>query len=321
MRATAGQALYEGTGEWLHLVQSPRVEDGAMQVSADKIDVSQQSGNAFAHGNVKATWLDESKSGSDRLASGFAGHDSMSLGGQGPAHAVADDVQINKTTDEATFKGHARLWQQANSISAPVIVIERQKKTLDATSTNPAEPVRVVLLTNGGVSSASTASKNSSDKSAGPSVIRVRGSDLVYSDVERKAEMVGGAMGSVVAETGSATSTSNQVELYLLPAGAHSTGGQGQVDRMKASGHVMVSTEGRHGTGEQLTYTGSTGQYVLTGTAATPPRITDPLRGMVTGEALIFHSGDDSVSIEGGGRETRTETTVRQGSGRSEPKN
>ncbi len=44
MRATAGQAVYEGTGEWLHLVQSPRVEDGAMEVSADKIDVSQQSG-------------------------------------------------------------------------------------------------------------------------------------------------------------------------------------------------------------------------------------------------------------------------------------
>jgi len=30
----------------------------------------------------------------------------------------------------------------------------------------------------------------------------------------------------------------------------------------------------------------------------------------VTGEALIFHSRDDSVSIEGGGRKTRTETTA-----------
>jgi lipopolysaccharide export system protein LptA len=245
----------------------------------------------------------------------------MSLGGQGPAHAVADDAQINKTTDQATFKGHARLWQQANSISAPLIVLERQKKTLDATSTSPAEPVRVVLLTNGGIPSASNAGKKSAGKSAQPSVVRVRGSDLVYSDVERKAVMVGGAMGSVVAETESATSTSNQVELYLLPAGTHSTGGQGQVDGMKASGHVLVSSEGRRGIGEQLTYTGTTGEFVLTGTAATQPRIIDPVRGTVTGEALIFHSGDDSVSIEGGGRETRTETTVRQGSGRSEPKN
>jgi lipopolysaccharide export system protein LptA len=320
-RATAGQAVYEGTGEWLHLLQSPRVEDGAMQVAAGKIDVSRQSGDAFAHGNVKATWLEESKHSDGSEPGKSTSRVTMSLGGQGPAHAVADDAQISKATDEATFKGHARLWQQANSISAPVIVLERQKKTLEATSTNPAEPVRVVLLTAGGISPASAAGKNAGSKSAGPSVIRARGSELVYSDAERKAVMVGGALGPVVAETSSATSTSNQVELYLLPAGSHGAGGQGQVDRMRASGHVVVSSEDRRGTGEQLTYTGSTGEYVLTGTAATPPQIADPVRGMVTGEALIFHSGDDSVSIEGGGRETRTETTVRQGTGRSEPKN
>ena len=28
MRATAGRAVYEGAGEWLHLTLSPRVEDG-----------------------------------------------------------------------------------------------------------------------------------------------------------------------------------------------------------------------------------------------------------------------------------------------------
>jgi lipopolysaccharide export system protein LptA len=82
---------------------------------------------------------------------------------------------------------------------------------------------------------------------------------------------------------------------------------------------VSVSSGGRRGTGEQLTYESRTGEYVLTGTVAAPPRITDPTLGNVTGEALIFNSGDDSVRVEGGGRETRTETTVRQGVGRSEP--
>ena len=57
MRATAGHAVYEGAGEWLHLTQSPRVEDGGLQLTADKVDVSQESGDAFAHGNVKATWV------------------------------------------------------------------------------------------------------------------------------------------------------------------------------------------------------------------------------------------------------------------------
>ena len=87
-------------------------------------------------------------------------------------------------------------------------------------------------------------------------MVRVRGGQLDYSDMDRKALMVGGAMGTVVAETGDATSVSNQVELYLAPAGKSPArgSGQGQVDRMIASGHVLVSSEGRRGTGEQLTY-------------------------------------------------------------------
>jgi lipopolysaccharide export system protein LptA len=79
---------------------------------------------------------------------------------------------------------------------------------------------------------------------------------------------------------------------------------------MTARGRVAVTSQGRRGTGEQLVYASENGEYVLTGTAAAPPRMTDPARGTVTGEALIFHSRDDSVSVEGGGRKTTTETTA-----------
>jgi lipopolysaccharide export system protein LptA len=92
---------------------------------------------------------------------------------------------------------------------------------------------------------------------------------------------------------------------------------------MTSTGRVSVDSEGRRGTGQQLVYTGATGDYVLTGTPTVPPKLTDSGRGTVTGEALIFHSGNDSVSIEGGGRETTTETTApapHQSSGRIEPK-
>jgi lipopolysaccharide export system protein LptA len=323
MRATAGKAVYEGAGEWLHLTLSPRVEDGAMELAADKIDVSQESGDAFAHGDVKATWLDNGGSGNGQAGAGTAGGaGSISLGGQGPAHAIAQEAELHRAKDEATFRGHARLWQQANSIAGPVIVIDRKTKTLVAQSSDRAEPVRVVLLSAGGLEPGSTSGKDVGGKSNGPSVIRVRGGELDYSDIDRKAVMVGGAMGTVVAETASAASVSSRVELYLVPAGksAGKDTGQGQVDRMTAAGQVVVTSQGRRGTGEQLTYESKTGEYVLTGTAATPPRITDPVRGNVTGEALIFHSRDDSVSIEGGGRETRTETTVRQSAGSKEPR-
>jgi lipopolysaccharide export system protein LptA len=315
-RAVAGRAVYEGAGEWLHLTLSPRVDEGGLHLTADKIDVSEDSGDAFAHGNVKATWTDMGP-GQGEPGRGNperprpAGQSSVAFGGPGPAHVVSSEAQLHQGTGEATFKGHARLWQQASSISAPVIVLDRQRQTLTAHSADAAEPVRAVMVTAAGPEPGRGPSRDAAGKSAAPSVIRVRGGDLKYSDAEHKAVMRGGALGTVVAETGAETSVSNEVELVLLPPGNHAgkDGGAAQVDRMTARGRVTVSSQGRRGTGEQLAYSSETGEYVLTGTAAAPPRMTDPGQGTVTGEALIFHSRDDSVSVEGGERKTTTETT------------
>ncbi len=298
IRATAGRADYHEQGEWLHLTLTPRIEDGALQLSADRVDVSRASGDAFAHGNVKASWM-------DAAGNRQKGTPSLALGGQGPAHVVAAEAQLHQATSEATFSGQARLWQQANSISAPVIVLDRERQTLVARTTNLAEPVRVVLLSLTGAAPIKDATKSNP-----PSVIRVRCGDLKYSDVERKAVMRSGILGNVVAETGTASSTSNELDVTLLPAGKTKDNGQSQVDKMTARGHVVLISEGRRGTGEQLVYTGATGEYVLTGTASTPPKMSDPARGTVTGEALIFRGRDDSVTVEGGGRNTMTKTTA-----------
>jgi lipopolysaccharide export system protein LptA len=356
MRATAGKAVYEGGGEWLHLTIQPRVVNGGMELTADKVDVSQQSDEAFAHGNVKATWSSANSSGGNSTGGGKPGGTSragtsqggIALGGNGPAHVIAAEAQMNQLTGEATFRGHARLWQQANSVAAPEIVLNQQKQTLTARTSDAADPVRAVLLSSGGPGTGvgtgigegnahgQGAAGNAAAKPATPSVIRVRGGDLKYSDADHRAVMHGGVAGAVVAETGTATSTSDTVDLLLIPAGkglsgaapaqggqaqsaggqAQGAGSQAQVDRMTATGHVVLVSEGRRGTGEQLVYSGATGDYVLTGTAAAPPRMTAAGQGNVTGEALIFHSRDDSVSIEGGGRETRTETTAPQAHGK-----
>ena len=50
-------------------------------------------------------------------------------------------------------------------------------------------------------------------------MIRVRGGDLKYSAAERKAMMRGGGLGAVTAETGTATTVCNEVELLLAAAG------------------------------------------------------------------------------------------------------
>jgi lipopolysaccharide export system protein LptA len=329
LHATAGRAVYEGTGQWLHLTMSPRVDDGGLQLTAERVDVSEQSGDAFARGDVKATWAEPGAGGAggqNAAANGGEGQGPLTLGGKGPAHVAAAEAQLNESTGEATFRGHARLWQQANSVTGPAIVLNRHTQTLTAQSSDPAEPVRAVLLSasapgagrNAGPIPEQNAGTSVGAKTAAPAVLRVRGGELWYSDPERRAVMHGGALGAVIAETGTATSSSDVVELQLLPAGNRDggTGGQAQVDRMTATGHVVLTLEGRRGTGERMEYSSVTGEYVLTGTAATPPKMTDPDRGTVTGKALIFHSRDDSVSIEGGGSETRTETTAPEAHGK-----
>jgi lipopolysaccharide export system protein LptA len=301
MRATAAHAVYENEGQWLHLTGNPRVVDGGLEMTADKIDVTQDSGNAFAHGNVKATWINTNNQANGQPGAKQAG---VTLGGQGPAHAVADEAQLQQ--GQAVFSGNARLWQEASSVVAPTIAIDRQKQTLTAQSGDRANPVRAVLASAG---KAPGTAKSDMGKQRGSAVIRVRGGDLWYSDAERKAVMHGGTLGAVTAATAMATTVSDSVELELTPAGGHETG-QTQVERMTAAGHVTVSSQGRRGTGQQLVYTEADGNYVLTGAPGEPPKLTDPSRGTVTGQALIFHSRDDSVSIEGGPEETQTLTTA-----------
>ncbi|HEV2322537.1 MAG TPA: LptA/OstA family protein, partial [Terracidiphilus sp.] len=141
-----------------------------------------------------------------------------------------------------------------------------------------------------------------------PAIIRVRGGEFTSSESTHQAVMKSGSLGQVVVQTGGATCSAGAVTLLLKPRGsaAHAA----EVERVTASGGVVVSSEGRQGKGARLVYSSLTGEYALTGTPAQPPQLTDPARGTVTGAALIFNSRDDSVSIEGRGRETRTETTA-----------
>ena len=305
LRATAGHAVYEGAGEWLHLTVNPRVLNGGMELTADRVDVAQgtgkDSGHGFAHGNVKATWANDGR--------GDAVGGTVGLGGNGPSHVIASEAEFQQTTGEATFRGNARLWQDANSVTAPVIVLNQTKKTLAAHGAGAAEPVRVVALSAGG---AQNAKDGQQAKGSTPSLIRARGDELEYADATRRAVLHAGSLGAVTTETATATSTSDEVELILLPAGTKPAQGQAgqasQVDRMIARGNVVLTSTGRRGTGQQLVYTGKTEDYTLTGTTTAPPKITDAAQGTVVGNTLIFNSRDDSVRVEGGSEKTATAT-------------
>jgi lipopolysaccharide export system protein LptA len=318
VHATAARAEYEAQTQLLHLSGSPRIQNGALDMTADRIDFANASGDAFAHGDVKASWSgQQSRTGSALPGSSLLGSGS---GNNGPIHAVAAEAELHQASEEVIFRSPAasaaRIWQAANSVSAPLITLNRQKQTLTAQTTSAANPVRTVLVNN----SAASAQPSDKKKPTGPSIIRLRSGDLHYSEGERLALLHGGAAGRVTAESSGgsepATVTSDNAEVRLLPPGVHTatqsskTGSpsNNSVDRMTATGHVAVDWPGRKGTGEKLVYLSDDGTFTLTGTSEAQPRIADGTHGTVTGTALIFHSGDDSVTVEGDGGKTLTET-------------
>ncbi len=285
VHAIASRAEYEGSGEWIHLSGAPQVINGGVEMAADTIDFSRVTGDASAHGAVKATWADDQGK-------------SAGLGGRAPTHIVSQQAALQQASGDAVFSGQARLWQQNDSISAPRITINRNRQTLVAEGQNA---VTAVFL--------SIAGKASAAKT--PELMRFRGGLLKYSAAERKAWLSsGGSQAGVSAETGTGTIQAETIDVILLPAGVNEPGNSAAVDRVIARGHVRLHAQDRTASGEQLVYSGESGEYTLTGPVSHPPQLHDPERGTVSGETLIFSSRDDSVKVEG--VRTTTETTTRK---------
>jgi lipopolysaccharide export system protein LptA len=272
-RATAERAVYDGDAEELTLTGSPRVEDAAGTVEAERIVVEQGSGDAVATGGVRATYAQP--------------------GPAGPVHVTAERGELQHEGGRAIFRAGARpvrMWQGATQVEAP----------------------STVLVTQAGVGGKA-------------SVVRVRSGSMEYLEGAREVRF----LGSVVAEDGDGVVRSREATAFLAPAagsaaskaaGATSKSvsgipGTGGVERIVAKGVVEIEEPGRHGFGEQLVYTpgavAGDGLYVLTGTAAVPPRLVDEARGTVTGERLTFHSGDRSVAVHGGAGGPRARTVTR----------
>lgn len=290
LTASADRAEYQASNQVIHLTGAPRVQDGGMDLTAQTLDYYRSSGDARAFGNVQATYLQGTKQEQPGV-----------FGGQGPVHIVSSKVFLEHATGNATFSGQAKLWQDANSISAPVIDLVKSKRILKARIENAGQQINSVFLS------------KSKEKQAS-SVIRVTSRELTYSDGEKK----GIFQGNVVAQNGDTTIRSTQSEVYLADAPAPSVGkssgqgqGQGQraqLDRLIATGNVVLSQPGRRATGEKLVYTSADDRFILTGTSSVLPHLYDEAHGNVTGDALIFNNRDDSVNVEGQGQKTVTHT-------------
>lgn len=302
LKGWAQHAEYHAQTQILEMTGHPRIEQGdAMQLSAEQIDYHRDTQNAAASGNVKATYTQASGEAS-------AGHKAApTMGGSGPVHVIADRAALDHASNQSYFYGTvrapARMWQDADSLLAPVIEVDRSKNLLKAwgegTGAAPVVDVNFAAASSGG--------KRPQQAS------EVHSRTLVYSDGERVADF----QGNVAAAQGDATIHADEARVYLKAkpkadsATKNSGGGTGsQLDHLVATGHVVFTEPGRNGAGEKLVYTAADEKYVLTGTQAVPPRLWDREHGTTTGEALIFSNQTDKVDVVGGKSSVVTETHV-----------
>ncbi len=154
-----------------------------------------------------------------------------------------------------------------------------------------------------------------------PKAMRIASGELVYSGDLRQAEF----SESVRAVTVDGSVRADEATVYLQQGAGQGPSSAveevpsiaGSVERMVATGQIEIEQPGRRATGQRLQYTANDQLFMLTGDDRVPPKMVDAAHGTITGAAILFHPGDDSVAIsntEPGatsaaqGRQVRTET-------------
>jgi lipopolysaccharide export system protein LptA len=293
-QAWSEKAVYTPADSILVLSGNPRVAGSGMATTARIIRINRASNDAFADGNVKTSYSELKEQPSGAL-----------LASSSPIHVTADKMATHGSGAVALYEGNARLWQDANVITAPSIEFDRGRRSLVAQG-NAAQPVSTDLVQ---ATEQPTPTKTAA-KDAGPArkpqekhqerdaaeVVAITSSRLTYMDSARRAHYEGGVM----AKGTDFTATANTADAYLLPrsqtASSQQLAAPSRLDHLVAEGNVMIQQTGRKADGQNLVYTASDDKFVLTGG---PPSIFDAERGKITGVSLTFFRTDDRVLVEG----------------------
>jgi lipopolysaccharide export system protein LptA len=326
--ATAAKAEYDGANDALTLTGKPIFRDDSLEMTAERFVVERAAGNMLATGSVQTTVRSSHSSGPGGL-----------LSGDQPTHVIARQAQVLHNSQKAIFTGEARLWQGSNSVEAPVIELSQKMQTLAAYGKGSCtQCVHTTFVGQGALdqlaepmqpNSASAADVTTGDTHPGSSTFRVLSQRLLYSDAERKATF----SEHVEAISSSGNVFADQAEVFLTAASPRfqQTRGsasmvkeknvshhgndspQSSVEKIVATGHVVVEQQGRRGTGTRLVYTASDGLFVLTGDSANPPQVVDSIHGTVTGQVLTFSSQTQAIIVNGSPNDAAvTNTRVRK---------
>ena len=199
----------------------PRLQNDSGELAAKEIVFVRGSGDVEASGEVKASYND----------TGFAQAPGRPTGATpAPVHVVAAKASLNHAQDVVTFIGvgaDARLWQGANSITAPTIVLNRRLSTLTAHGMlNPQrerpDAVHAVFVSTGVAGGIATTDRALSPvggadarRTGAGQLVQVTSRSLTYSGGERLARF----SGQVTAKDGDASIRAGTLDLLLNGGG------------------------------------------------------------------------------------------------------
>jgi lipopolysaccharide export system protein LptA len=262
-RARAARATLDAAQNLITLSEAARVWDAEGATSGDIIRLNQANGDVAAEGRVTSSRAPEKKPGAGLLT------------GSEPLQAMAKAMTTSNRNRLIRYEGDVVMWQGMNRLTAQKVVIDREKRRLEA------EGQVVTHLRE--------QEKPAAKKPAPPAVIKAP--RLVYSEETRLAHYTGGATllrGPLVVK-------SAELRAFLSESDKDST-----IERALADGAVeIVETSpgrARKGTGEHAEYYVADEKVILRGGN---PELVDSRRGNTRGAELTYWANDDRLLVTG----------------------
>lgn len=275
MRATSADATYNITAGSLALTgkdATPHIEDEALTIDANTIDVTLDPMKVAAAGRVRSTMLPPTKPAGNAAAPRRPGL----LGEKEPVQIVAEKLAYDEASRKADYSGQVRLIQGDTTITADSLVLDE---------------TRGDLIANGKVITQLQIAEKDAAASSKPTVARA--ASFTYSDATRLASYATTAQ----MDSDQGNLRAAKIELRLAK-------GDNTLEGLEADGQVTALVDRRTVTGAHLSYAPADDKYIVTGA---PVKMLDADCQETSGKTLTFWKASDRVQVDGN-NEVRTQT-------------
>jgi lipopolysaccharide export system protein LptA len=310
-------AHFDSSGDWTTLEQTGRVRyrDTQGTAEADHAHVDHAIDIATLTGAVVLT---DASSRTTAQSATFA-HDTGELRAEGrvitaelangahpvanfsdePARVSSDHMVAERAAGEATYTGHARLWQGDAVMQADSIELDHPSQTLTALghvrAVFPAAAWTAAQGSQPGAAPAKPApTKSASAKSAAPQppdLWHAQGDRLTY----WSQKSLGRLEENASADSQEASIRAPTIDFFFAPVDPTKSSGAQQLVKAIATGGVNVSQLDRRGTSQRADYTVADRKFVLSGG---PPVVRDDSGNSTTGRQLTFIFADDTITVD-----------------------